>query len=97
MTNVALSPRLWRPGLFCSICGTAIAWGQNFSWDHDPPVSKGGRGRRHRRLSHTICNSVKGCQSPFSLRTEEEREAIRAQVTPRTYGKLVRTWRGESI
>lgn len=69
---------------------------QRFNWDHEIPVSKGGRrGRLNRRIAHCLCNSVKGDRYPFSLRTKAEREAFKAHVLPRTYRRLQRIWNGE--
>lgn len=91
----ALSPRLWFPGMTCSICGTAIRQWQQFNWDHDIPISRGGpRGRRNKRHAHLLCNSVKGNRHPFSLRAPADREAIRVWVKPSTYAKLQQVWAG---
>lgn len=92
----ALSPRRWVPGNFCSICGTYIFSVQSFNWDHEIPMSRGGRrGRPNKRFAHLLCNSVKGDRFPFSLRTPAEREAARAFVRPQTYRKLQKIWKGE--
>lgn len=93
----SLDHRHWYAGITCSICGTLIEPWQHFNWDHDVPLAAGGkRGRANKRFAHCICNSVKGDQYPFSMRTAEEREAVRAWVRPVTWDRLQRTWNGES-
>lgn len=86
----------WYAGLTCSICGTPIEPWQMMSFDHEVPLARGGgRGRANKKIAHCLCNSVKGDRYPFSLRTPEEREAVRAWVRPVTWERLQRTWRGE--
>lgn len=96
MPLAALNSAHWREGLDCSICGSPITALQSCNWDHDPPRSRGGRGRRDRNLAHCLCNAVKGDQHPFSLRTPEQRAAIATRVTARTYRRLQRIWAGEA-
>lgn len=86
----------WYPGALCSICGEHIHVWQRFNFDHIVPVSRGGkRGKVNKALAHCLCNAVKGAQYPFSMRTPAERDAVRAQVTTRTWRRLNRIWRGE--
>jgi len=80
---------------FCHICWESIYPWQPLNWDHVVPMAKGGaRGVKNKRLTHEICNTVKGDQIDFYLRTEAEREAIRLLVKPATYARLVRAWNG---
>ncbi len=92
----ALSPRRWHPALTCWICAELIRQWQPFNFDHMVPMSKGGRrGRANKAYTHVLCNSVKGDQHPFFLRTAAEREAVRARVRPDVYRRLERVWAGE--
>lgn len=89
----ALSPRYWSENLVCCICGSRILRSHPFNRDHIIPMAKGGpRGKVNKAFAHLLCNSVKGDRFPFSLRTPEEREAVRAWVTARTYNKLLWLW-----
>lgn len=93
--NGVQSPRRWYPGMACAICGEAIRRWQEFNHDHQVPLSKGGaKGRKNKTFTHVVCNTVKGCKHPFSLKTPAEREAIREQVKPQTWAKLVVAWNG---
>lgn len=91
----SLSTRRWHPGSVCSICGEKIYCYQPFNYDHKVPVSKNGkRGRANKFLAHCICNVVKGNQHPFELRTKDQRQAIKKQVSAATWVKLQRAWQG---
>lgn len=90
-----LGPEHWRYGMCCCICGSAIQPWQRFNWDHQVPMAKGGRrGRANKDYAHVVCNSVKGDRWPFSLRTEQDRDAVRAWVKPRVWRRLQRIWNG---
>ncbi len=92
----AQNPRRWFPGMACSICGEYIRLWQPFNFDHHVPLAKGGaKGRKNKRFTHVLCNTIKGDRHPFSLRTPAEREAIRPFVRPEVYAKLLRVWAGE--
>lgn len=81
--------------MVCNICGERIRQWQAWSFDHEVPISRGGRrGKINKKPAHLLCNSVKGDAWPFSLRTPVEREAIRGVVHPRTYDRLVQVWSG---
>lgn len=91
-----LSVRQWYPGATCHICGTPIHSWQKFNWDHVEPMSRGGaRGRKNKKLTHMLCNSVKGDSFPFSLRTTADRYTVSQRVSPATYARLQAVWRGE--
>ncbi len=81
--------------MMCGICCEFIRPWQPYNIDHEVPMSRGGRrGKINKQYAHQLCNSVKGDRYPFSLRTPEEREAVRALVQPATYCKLQRVWAG---
>lgn len=92
----AQHPRRWHPLLDCSICGELIRRWQPFNFDHEIPMARGGRrGKVNKRPAHQLCNAVKGDRYPFSLRTSQDRLAVQARVTVRTYRRLQAVWRGE--
>lgn len=96
-TMGALSPRMWYPGMSCIICGEKVRPWQAFNWDHVVPISKGGpRGKKNKAIAHLLCNSVKNDRHPFSLRTLNDREAVRPFVSTHTYERLLRIWAGET-
>lgn len=87
--------KLWKSGAVCIICGERIHLFQQFNYDHLIPVSRGGqRGRENKYLAHVICNSVKGNQWPFWLRSRAEREKTRTVVRHQTWLALCRAWAG---
>lgn len=91
----SLDPRTWKPGMVCSICGEFIRRHQGFNLDHEIPISRGGRrGKINKRIVHVICNAVKGSRYPFSLRTAEERAAVRSLVQDKTFRRLAMVWAG---
>ncbi len=91
----AQSPRLWFPQMRCAICGERVCRWQPFNFDHAVPMSLGGkRGKKNKQFAHALCNSVKNNRHPFSLRTVEEREAVRLLVRPETYSRLQQVWAG---
>lgn len=80
---------------FCFLCWEAIYPWQDYNWDHVVPMSRGGaRGKRNQRLTHTICNSVKGNEVDFFLRTEQQRQLVLDRCTERIRVRLQRAWNG---
>lgn len=79
----------------CDICWESIYPWQDINWDHVIPMAQGGaRGGKNKRLTHSICNTVKGSRLNFTLRTVEERDALHDVVKTSTWVKLLRAWSG---